>query len=268
MQTPETAIAPSRQASTVVIARDAPKGSIEVVLIQRHAGLRFMAGAYVFPGGAVQTNDADASIGRQIENPARPWPASDDADNDRAHAVAAIRETFEEVGLLLGTSEVDAARLRALRVQALSGIDFGALLSLSRLQLDLGSLVPLIRWITPLSEPIRFDTRFYVARLPAGQTAEHDAQESVDLQWLTPANAIERAASGAMQLAAPTRRTLEEINDVTSVDALIERARAWQAPTVEPVVREVDGLRQLLFPGDPAHPVSTRVLRGPTRLRF
>jgi hypothetical protein len=169
---------------------------------------------------------------------------------------------------LLGIPTADPVQLQALRVQALGGVDFGALLAAARLTVDLTRLIPFIRWVTPRSEPIRFDTRFYVASAPDQQIAEHDAQECVALCWLTPSAAIEQARAGAMLLAPPTRRTLEEIEDIESVEALLARARHSDAPTVEPVIQQVEGVRQILFPGDPAHPVPTRALRGPTRARF
>jgi 8-oxo-dGTP pyrophosphatase MutT (NUDIX family) len=269
MQTTETAAAEARRASTVVIARDAAASrTVEVVLIQRHAGLRFMGGAYVFPGGAVQPSDWESAAANQIAAAPPAWPHSLEPALDRAHAVAAVRETFEEVGLLLGAPVLDPAELQALRVQALAGVDFGALLASAQLALDLGRLIPLIRWITPRSEPIRFDTRFYVAPAPERQIAEHDTQESVALRWLTPSAAIEQARAGAMLLSPPTRRTLEEIEDIESVDGLLARALQSEAPTVEPVIKEVDGVRLILFPGDAAHPVQARALRGPTRARF
>jgi 8-oxo-dGTP pyrophosphatase MutT (NUDIX family) len=270
MQITETATAEARRASTVVVARDAAATrGVEVVLIQRHAGLRFMGGTYVFPGGAVQPNDWENGVANQMAVAPCAWSHSSEPALDRAHAIAAVRETFEEVGLLLGAPALESAQLRALRVQALDGADFGALLASAQLELDLGRLIPLIRWVTPGSEPIRFDTRFYVAQAPERQIAEHDRQECVALQWLTPTAAIEQARTGALLLSPPTRRTLEEIEDTESVEALLSKALQSEAPTVEPVIQEIDGVRLLLFPGDPAHPVRARALdRGPTRMRL
>ena len=269
MPTNESAAAPPRRASTVVVARDcAADGGIEVLLIQRHAGLRFMGGVYVFPGGAVQASDEKLTLGSPVAVPPPAWPHAAEASFDRAHAMAAVRETFEEVGLLLGAPILDRSQLQELRKQALSGVDFGALLASARLKLDLGALIPLIRWVTPSSEPIRFDTRFYVAAAPKQQIAEHDARECVALQWLTPSTALEKAQRAELVLAPPTKRTLQEFEQVESVEALLQHARRSDAPTVEPVVKEIDGVRLLLFPGDPAHPVATRALSGPTRVRI
>ena len=238
--------------------------------MKRNAGLRFMGGVYVFPGGSVAASDGDPALEKQLAHGALPWDELGDSARDRAFAIAAIRETLEEAGLLLGTEDavLEAARLRALRAQLASGIDFGALLSLSRLTLDLSQLAPLVRWVTPLSEPIRFDTRFYVARLPAGQIAEPDTRESVDLKWLSPRAALAQTESGSMRLAPPTHRTLHELQDIESVTALRAHARAARPATVEPVLCEIDGARWVLFPGDPQHPVRDRVLRGPTRVRL
>jgi 8-oxo-dGTP pyrophosphatase MutT (NUDIX family) len=269
MQTTQSAAPVARLASTVVVARDsAANGGMEVLLVQRHAGLRFMGGASVFPGGAVQSSDQSFVFARRVNVAAPAWPHSTEPALDRAHVVAALRETFEECGLLLGAPALDRGRLQMLRAQALAGVDFGDLLDSAQLELDLGRLVPLIRWVTPSSEPIRFDTRFYVAPVPDQQLAEHDTTENVALQWLSPRRALDLAQRGELVLAPPTRRTLAEFHDIESVEALLAWARQSEAPTVEPVIAEIDGVRHILFPGDPAHPVSRRALKGPTRAQF
>jgi 8-oxo-dGTP pyrophosphatase MutT (NUDIX family) len=258
----------ARPASTVLVARDAGSGGIEILLTQRHRGMRFMGGAFVFPGGAVEPSDLGSTLAQQITVPAPLWPGAKDAEVERGHVIAAVRETFEEVGLLLGAPPLEAARLSSLRVKILAGDDFGERLAAEQIALDLSRLVPLIRWITPRSEPIRFDTRFFVAPLPAGQLAEHDARESIALVWRSPSDALADAKRGSLALSPPTRRTLQEIEHVESVDALLRHANASNAPTVEPLFKDIEGVRFILYPGDPEHPERERAMSGPTRHRL
>ena len=148
-----------RPAATVMLLRPATPG-VGVYLIRRSSRSRFMPDAYVFPGGAVDAADGDP-------------PA--------AFAVAALRELFEEAGILLartaaGTAcALEGAQLEALRAQALEGTPIAALLERHGLQLDTAALTYYSNWITPQSEPIRFDAHFFIARAPQGQTALADA---------------------------------------------------------------------------------------------
>lgn len=255
-----------RPAATVLIARDTDDG-VEFLLGQRSASLRFMGGAHVFPGGGVQASDRSAAATRCVSVAALPWPGLADLEHDRAHVFACIRETLEEVGLLLG-SAIATEQLVELRAETRSDRDFAECLAKRGLSLDLSTLVPLIRWITPQSEPVRFDTRFYVARAPEDQHAEADARETVGVIWRTPRAAIEDAERGVMRLSPPTRRTLQEIAHVSSVSELLARARAGTPPTIEPILRIIDGKRMILYPGDPDHPIPSPALGGPVRSLF
>ena len=260
--------APARPASTVIVARDVAGGGIEVVLTERHANMRFMAGAYVFPGGAVQDDDYATELAAQLDGAPLDWPHPLDPRHAWAHAVAALRETFEEVGLLLGAPASAAAQLPVLRTKLGAGRPLSALLAEAGIRLDLRQLVPFVQWITPRAQPIRFDTRFYVSAAPSGQIAEHDGRECVALIWRSPQAALADAEAGRITLPPPTRRSLAEIEGAVSVAALLEQARSRPAPHVEPIIREIDGTRMILYPGDPDHPVRERILRGPVRQPF
>src|ERR1700759_1964998 len=172
-----------RPAGTVLIARDAG-AEVEILLGKRHPNMRFMAGAHVFPGGSVHDNDRSAVLAARVRVSAREWPSSPAADLDRCDALAVMRETLEEVGLLLGCETIAPNELARLRDTVRAGADFGASLAAAGVWLDLSVLTPLIRWITPRQEPIRFDTRFYVARAPSDQIADADPREVVELDWL------------------------------------------------------------------------------------
>ena len=260
-------IPPPRPAGTVLIARDVG-AAVEILLGKRHPNMRFMAGAHVFPGGSVHDNDRSPVLATRVRVGARAWPGSHDAELDRLHALAVIRETLEEVGLLLGCEVIAPNELTRLRDTVRAGADFGESLAAAGISLDLSVLTPLIRWITPRQEPIRFDTRFYVARAPDDQIADADPREVVELDWLTPTAAFEGAQAGRLRLSPPTRRTLEEVAAIPSVASLLEFAAKSHAPTIEPIFREIDGKRVILYPGDPDHPVPNPALRGPTRATF
>jgi 8-oxo-dGTP pyrophosphatase MutT (NUDIX family) len=261
-------VAFAKPAATVVLSRDTPDG-IEILLVERHGKLRFMGGMHVFPGGSLHSGDSSEQLQTQLTQPpgARRWPTTPDDPLTHSLAVTALRETFEEAGLWLGTA-CEPSQLRALRDRLLAGEDFAALLGGAGLALRPSLLHPLSRWITPRSEPIRFDTRFYVARAPHDQTASHDTRETVSLTWRSPRQALQDAHAGQLLLSPPTYLTLDELEGISSTDALIAHCASRDAPLIEPIVRVDGNVRTVLYPGDPEHPIKQRALKGPTRMVF
>ncbi|HEY8340606.1 MAG TPA: NUDIX domain-containing protein [Egibacteraceae bacterium] len=260
---------PARPAATVVLLRDGDDGP-EVCLLRRHARSGFMPDAWVFPGGTVDPAD------RRL--PRRAWtgyrPAADaarfggDAHLALGLRVAAVRETFEEAGILLGRhrdgSPLTPEELASPRAQAARhGGDFVGWLLAAGIVLDLGALRYWRRWVTPTSEPRRYDTAFFLARAPHGQEAAHDAEEAIDLRWIRPAVAVAEADAGRLTLAFPTRRTLRELAAVTDVDRLLASVGDGPVRAVQPhVLHRADGTVTILHPDDPGFPEASRVVRG------
>jgi 8-oxo-dGTP pyrophosphatase MutT (NUDIX family) len=263
-----TVPAPPKPASTVVLLRDTAHGAPEVLLVQRHGGMGFMGGMHVFPGGKVAQGDASAVMRAQTEDAgacvARHAFGPDIAEDDAfARAVAAVRETFEEACLLFTSGVCDLAALRA---ELLGGLELGALLAREGHRIQLTALQPLSRWITPESEPVRFDTTFYVARSPEGQDAAHDQTEAIAAAWFTPEGALAASAADEIRLAPPTARTLEALLDVRSVEDGLAQARSRPPPVILPILRAQEDGMVVLYPGDPEHPVRERALPGTTRV--
>jgi 8-oxo-dGTP pyrophosphatase MutT (NUDIX family) len=262
----------------VVLARDAADGGIEILLLRRSPQLRFMGGMYVFPGGAVHAQDSDPRWSRRIVRDAATWGDESNLAASREHALAAIRETCEEAGILVGIgvayhpNESSEAQLRTetalrarVRSELLSGASFVEVLDALGRSIDLGVLTPLTRWITPENVPTRFDTRFYVAVAPRDQIAEADEVEMTEVVWRSPAQAIEEHRIGTLKLSPPTLYTLEDFEQISSTAALLEYAGSRPPPCIETIAVKIGGKNVILFPGDPEHPVQTRALRGPTR---
>ena len=205
---------PARDAATVALLRDGAAG-LEVHLLRRVRGMAFAAGMYVFPGGSVDPADADADIGWAGPPPAA-WAAAFGTDEPTARALvcAAVRETFEESGVLLaGPSAAtvvgdvagpawEAAR-RALEAGERSMTE---VLRSHGLVLRADLLAPVAHWVTPEQEPKRFDTRFFAAALPAGQAVRDVGGEADDRVWTTPA-----AALATLTLMPPTRAVLTDL---------------------------------------------------------
>ncbi len=187
-----------------------------------------MPDAFVFPGGAVDA--ADEILARSA--------------GVRDFAVAALRELFEEAGILLArdaTGEpirIDAPALAALRRELLAGASLATLLERRAFALDFGALAYYSNWITPASEPIRFDAHFFIARAPARQIAEAEDIEVHDGVWLSPADAIAAADRGELHLRFPTRKHLERLARFANLASLFEHARARTISPVAPVERE------------------------------
>jgi len=253
-----------RDAATVILLRqaaDAGAGGVgfEAFLLRRTAELEFAPGAFVFPGGSVDASDADPGLGWAGPDPAE-FAALLDVPPDRARALvcAAVRETFEESGVLLaGASHDDLVRdsaaLAADRHALLAGTaSLAEVLGRRGLVLRTDLLTPWARWITPEASPRRFDTWFFVAALPPEQAAtaapegHADPGESESGAWLRPASALEAARAGQMTLLPPTAVTLGELAGHADVPAILAH-RPVITPRLPRVVVE-DGRVRLHLP--------------------
>ena len=256
---------PPRDASTVMLLRDGANG-IEVFLVKRNSASRVLGGAYVFPGGKLDAADgalhhrhlnlSAQALHAKLGEPETP------ADKASALFVAALRETFEEAGVLL--SETPPARDAASTTQ-----DFHTLLDAQGLRLDVRALHPWVRWITPSMPSVtnrRFDTRFFMAAMPAQQTAAHDNVETTASAWLRPREALEQYWSQAIDMAPPQIMSLAHLARHDNVGSVLADLGTRTPATILPESHDQDGQRVICYPGDPRHSVSTRALPGPTRL--
>jgi len=250
-----------RPAATVLMLRDAACGP-EVFMVRRHDAAVFMGGAYVFPGGRVDLGDsdvADTSWCDGLEAPALPGVASEAAT---AHRLAAIRELFEEAGVLLArnrrghllaTSDPAvrhrfAAARRDLHAGATSLKDIA---DREGLRLALDALVPVARWITPPIDVRQFDAWFFLTRVPPDQAPAHDDLETTHGLWLTAADALTRAEARRIVLPPPTWTTLRELEPFATVDEAFAWASRRRIEPRRPLVHETGEARFLLLPGDP-----------------
>lgn len=259
-----------RDAATVILLRDVSDG-IEVFMVQRHGRSGFMAGAHVFPGGKVDPSDCSQEVlslceGRTSEEAARALGEVHSAAT-LGHYVAAARETFEEAGVLF--ADVTHEQVESARGVLSKANSFAASLASTganaRLRLDW--LAPWARWITPEIEPRRFDTRFFIARLPAGQRATLGDHESTSAEWMSPRYALERETRGEILLPPPTLRNLELLTKYKTSEEVMQAAARMTPPLVKPIFKKVEnGEFALVVAGDPEHPDQDRVLEGPTRL--
>jgi len=224
-----------RAATTTLIVRDGPQG-LEVLMVRRSPHASFMPGAYVFPGGAVDAADAGAPVDEPAEAlQQRLGHVTGTGERARAHAVAGLRECFEECGLWLGLDAVPADTLSGLRARLHAGESFAALAAAAGLPLATRALQPWARWVTPVGLPKRFDTVFLVAPAPAGQAPTVDAGETTTLAWVHPPAALRAHADGAFAMEFATVRTVESLRPFAGAAALLAHAGGLQTlPTVHP----------------------------------
>jgi 8-oxo-dGTP pyrophosphatase MutT (NUDIX family) len=188
-----------RQAATVIVLRGGGD-TLEVLLVQRNPAQRFMGGAWVFPGGAVDADEA--------------------AEGDLAHRLAGVREVEEEAGVTLGGPD---------------------------------ALHPFSRWITPREVAKRFDTYFFLARMPEGAEPQIDQDECVDWGWYAPQAALDAYADGKLLLVFPTIKTLEALRGFASADELLEWADGREVVPIEPRVVVEGEVARVVLPGEPGY---------------
>jgi 8-oxo-dGTP pyrophosphatase MutT (NUDIX family) len=244
-------------ASTVVLLRsDSP---FEVFLVRRSDSIAFLGGAHVFPGGRVDPADYIHDVDATTEGIKSAISRMPDvpAEAAIAHHVAALRELFEEAGVLLAQplTATSIERLTADRHDLLAGqITFAEIVRREHLHLTLDELAYFAHWVTPEIEIRRFDTRFFIARAPEGQTPIHDEGETSHSEWLAPTAAIERCREGLISLPPPTWTTLSTLARFESIDAVCSWARQKPIPRVQPRFEKRGEQTLLFYPGDPTYP--------------
>jgi 8-oxo-dGTP pyrophosphatase MutT (NUDIX family) len=257
---------PPIASASVIVVRDArDRTGLEVLLLERHLDADFAGGALVFPGGKVDARDRELDAARWTGRSLARWrdELGTATEQDALGVlVAAIRETFEEAGVLLARHEdgspLDADALRrpsaveARRRLAERGgsWDWRPWLSDEGLVLDLGALAFWSWWVTPAGQHKRFDTRFLIAHLPPGQVAFHDDVETTDLRWIAPTEALEQQARAEATIIFPTRRNLAALADYVSADDAWAAARDGRVDRrrIEPTIVLVDGRPMVQHP--------------------
>ncbi len=271
-----------RKAATVMLLRPSRARGFQVLMLKRSKDLAFAGGAYVFPGGSLSDGDSDL-FGRV-----------DDLDDETASStlnlesgglayyVAAAREVFEECGILLGYADgsgalpsgvgarpvVSSPELARSRSDLLSAkTSFRAMLEHLGVRLQLRGLRYVAHWITPVGVPRRFDTRFFVVTVPAGQEASADRSEAVSERWISPRDALAVHSAGRFQLVLPTLKNLEFLARAGSVEEVI--AAADRLDPIQPIMPRLyegrDGVGVAL-PGSSEYEAAGRVELGDRKL--
>ena len=250
-------VAAARPASTVVLLR--PADPFDVFLVRRSDSIAFMGGAHVFPGGRVDPADDLDDIDSRSDGMAAAAARMPDISPDAAVAqhIAALRELFEEAGVLLARplTAVSSGQRERYRRDLLSGaVTFADIIRAEQLRLAFDELAYFAHWVTPEIETRRFDTRFFIARAPDDQTPVHDDGETSHSEWLAPMAAIEHCRSGIISLPPPTWTTLSMLSRFGSIDEVLTWAREKPIPRVQPRFERHGEQTLLFYPGDPMYP--------------
>ena len=253
-------IAEPRLAATVLLLRDGDPddegAGMQVFMVVRHHQIEFASGALVFPGGRIDPGDHEIAANPALF-PIQPGLTAADA----ALRVGALRETFEECGVLLARERGEGALVSAMRLRAIEDSwrvamnagekSFADILIAEDLVLAPDALVAFAHWITPVQIPKRFDTMFFLAVAPPDQVAAHDGGEAVDSIWISPQKAIAETTAGVFKLVFPTQKNLEKLGRHVTSGAALAAARGAKIVTVLPVMEKSEaGVRFLRLPAE------------------
>lgn len=257
-------------AAAVILLRGRADGPYEVFLMRRNRNQAFMGGAFVFPGGHLDAADADPGLaaftGGLSPADARRLLQEPDIPETTALGLfmAAIRETFEEAGVLLARDAAGrpvalaepetAARFTDYRLELHEGrLSLAEIARRENLRYAPELLIPYSHWITPEIEPRRFNARFFLAQFPEGQVAVHDRMELTESRWLTPAAALAEQAAGRIVLMPPTLKTVEELRAFSDTEELLAAARSQRIRTTLPEVFRTADSFGIRLPNDPEY---------------
>ncbi|HEX8412635.1 MAG TPA: NUDIX hydrolase [Sphingomicrobium sp.] len=242
-------------AATLVVFREVAAGPPEILIVERARAMAFAGGMLVFPGGRIDPGDRAlaTTLGGDAE--------------DLAARIAAVRETIEEAGIAVGLSQLpDGDTLETMRASLHDGQSFGAVLNHAGHHLDLQGIVPFARWLPRHAHMRIFDTRFYLARLPAGAPEPRvDATENSRAFWASAADVLAMCDRGEAAVIFPTRRNLERLAQYESFDEAADDARSRPDRVVTPWTEERDGADYLCIPDDLGYPVTAEALSGAMR---
>jgi 8-oxo-dGTP pyrophosphatase MutT (NUDIX family) len=256
--------------ATVILTRDSNQGPFRILLMRRHRDQEFMGGAFVFPGGRLDSGDCDPALTSYAHGltaaEARRRLQAPDLPEEKALGLffAALRETFEEAGVLLARDPsghlIDlaegerAGRFAEYRLQLHQNtLSLRELAERERLRYALDLLVPYAHWITPEIESKRFSTRFFLARQPAEQLSSHDTIEMTKSKWIAPSAALEQQKAGQILLMPPTLKTLEELKEFESLEDLFQAARSREIHTILPEPYRIENGFGIRLPHDPEY---------------
>ena len=229
-------------AATLILLRETESQPLQTLMVKRHKDIKFAGGAIVFPGGRVDTEDH----------------ALAEQHKDDAFKIAAIRETFEESGILLacdaktGTAVPKTMADRVLmqyRTAIHNGnLTFGKMLDKEGLIANTNKLLPFAHWITPPNRAKRFDTHFFIACCGENQKADHDGGEITETIWISPAELLQTARAGQHKLVFATRMNIERLAIFDTVDQAIDRIRTMPVVTVRPEIVDTDEGKRVRIP--------------------
>ena len=249
-------VAEAKPAATVLLLRDDDKDGLEVLMVERHHQIDFATGALVFPGGKVMDSDG---LGDHIAAARAVSDGHEGLDDlEVAFRVAAVREAFEESGILLARRKGESDFIAAADLDAYDDERFRlndrnddrSIVDIAKehdLTLALDAMTPFAHWITPDFMPKRFDTKFYLCTVPSSQDAAHDGEEMVDTVWITPKNALKAADDGSRTIIFPTRMNVQKLAESNSVAEAVGKDPTG---TVYPFIQEVDGAPRLFIQPD------------------
>jgi 8-oxo-dGTP pyrophosphatase MutT (NUDIX family) len=257
-----------KDAATVILIRPSKSGDWEIFLARRHQNQTFMAGAYVFPGGQLEEADSNPQLDNYIKtadvfDPCRLLQEKSlPCEKARGFFIAAIMETFEEAGILLGGKttgnfvsfhdEKVLKRFSDYRHQLnASQITLAGIAQKEEISFFPDALIPYAHWITPEFEKKRFSTRFFLTKLPLGQTPVADATELTESLWVTPQKALEMNREQKIILMPPTFKTIEELSAFRDIDELFSAAKT---KIIYPILPQLAG-NILKLPHDPEYSI-------------
>ena len=249
IENPPEVAAEAKPAATIVLLRDAEPG-MEVLLMRRSRRAGFVPGAYVFPGGRVDGTDAQSDVIDRLDclTPdfaARRLDLHDAEPPAIAYYLAALREAFEETGILVGLRSDGSApptaaedeRIDSVRDDLMQDrISFAEAISLLQCRIAGDAVEYIAHWITPEPEPRRYDTRFFAAKVRAGATPIVDPREMTDALWLTPGDALSRCDRGEVPMVFPTIKTLEELERYRTADEALAGFAGSPVRTIMPTL--------------------------------